>query len=266
MKTLFAYNELPMEDFKKLGLYDNGQLLLEPSDLNAMLSGRRSALIELRELKVQGLDVSRLDARLSLEKNPRGDLELRLHPIYHAAKSHPLLTQKEMDMLVSGEKHILGKRVELEQGRWEMVNYEYDLLCREFVSYRPSSVQAPDRVNSSLLSKEQQQAFQRGEEVSLDEGTTFRFSANAPSGILSNRPALILSIFFDGGISYLLLRALGALDPHKSQLPENTQGFSRAMEQFKGQNSNLNNQKISPDSVQLQPSAQNRTRNIYRSF
>lgn len=234
MKTQFNLSELPLTQFEALGIYRDRQLLLEPEEISTLLSGRRTALVPLHELKGADFSIERLDAKLSLHRESSGAVELLIHPIYKNPRAHPLLSENEMQELVSGSKSFIGKAVEREEGVAAMFNIEYDETTQDFVGYYASNVQAPERVNGMLLSEEEKSAFQRGELLELSDGTRLQHRATEPKGLLSDRKALVLSVLLDGGISYLLLRGINSLAGGIEQKDYKTPAFNAALSEMEG--------------------------------
>ncbi|WP_231461773.1 DUF4099 domain-containing protein [Pedobacter sp. Leaf132] len=234
MKTQFNISELPVSQLEALGIYQDGQLLLEPEDLSTLLSGRRTTLVSLHELKGKDFTIERLDARLSLQRGPTGEVELLIHPIYKKPRAHPLLKEDEMKALISGAKSFVSRAVEREEGRATMFNVEYDKLTKDFVGYDVSKVQAPDRINGMLLSEEDKSAFKRGNLLELADGTKIQHRASEPKGIISDRKALVLSVLIDGGISYLLLRGIRSLSENVDQKDHLTPAFNSALAEMEG--------------------------------
>ncbi|RYX78176.1 DUF4099 domain-containing protein [bacterium] len=221
MKTLFDVKELPLSQFEAIGVYHDKQLLLSPSQIQALLSGRRTDLISLHELKGEDFLIERLDARLSLRRQDSGELELFIHPIYKQPRLHPLLNQQESEDLISGKRNLIGKSVEQEEGRSTMLNIEYDPLTRDFVGYDVSKVQAPDQVNGMLLSQEEKSAFQRGDLLELADGTRLMHRASEPKGML-------------------LLRGINALSKNVEQRSHRTPAFNDAILEMEGARKSLN--------------------------
>lgn len=246
MTTLFDIRDLPLSQFEDLGLYHDKQLLLGPGEIQALLNGRRTDLISLRALKGEGFEIERLDARLSLQREDSGEISLMIHPIYKAAREHPLLTAGEMDDLINGRKDFVGRRIEKEEGRWAMYNIEYDPVTRDFVGYDVSRVQTPERINGMLLGEEEKSAFKRGELVELTDGTRVQHRASDPKGIRSDRKALVLSVLLDGGISYLLIRGIQSLRDGAIQVNHRSPAFNQALEEMEGAK-NIEKQALQPN-------------------
>jgi len=251
MKTQFNLSELPLSQFEALGIYRDMQLLLDPDEINTLLSGRRTTLVPLHELKGADFTIDRLDARLSLHRDPFGAVELLIHPIYKNPRAHPLLNEYEMQELVSGSKSFIGKAVEREEGMAVMYNIEYDETTRDFVGYYVSNVQPPERVNGMLLSEEEKSAFQRGELLELSDGTRLQHRATEPKGMLSDRKALVLSVLLDGGISYLFLRGINSLGVGIEQKNHKTPAFNAALSEMEGKAAKQ--REFSTPEMQLQP-------------
>ena len=233
MKPLFLENELPVDDLVRVGLWKDDKPMLPPEDLQAMLAGRRTSLLTLENVQADGFLIKRLDVKLSLHRSNSGWVSLQAHPIHHEIQPHPLLNERDMKLLSEGEISSLGKTMDAPNGKVQSLVFEYDEQTREFISYSPSQVQAPDRVNGELLDKKKKEAFQYGESVELSDGTTFQHRASESKGIVSDRKALVLSVLLDGGISYLLIRGIrNLLNRNTPQKDEYTAGYNKAVEEM----------------------------------
>jgi hypothetical protein len=233
METQFKEKDLPLGEFQKLGLYKDGKLNLKKEDLDAMLAGRRTGMLKLEDLKMDGFSIKQMEAKLSLSRLPDGAVSLNGHPINKEVKQHPLLGKLESEGLQFGK--LASVQTERMQGdklkKWII---EFDAETKEFVSYAPDMVQAPHKVNGETLSEKQKKAFQNGETVELSDGTRLQHRASEPKGVVSDRKALILSVLLDGGISYLLVRAIKNLaDNSSAQKEEFTKGYNSALNDMK---------------------------------
>ena len=63
--NLIQYNkqDLPMKELETIGLAEKGQLLLNVNDLKALLSGRRTGLLNLKNLEAENIMRKALDAK-----------------------------------------------------------------------------------------------------------------------------------------------------------------------------------------------------------
>jgi hypothetical protein len=229
MKNPFYLNELPKQEIESLGLIDKaGNYILSPEDVEALLAGRRTNLMSLKNLDASGLKIEQLDAKLSLARKPDGQVNFKLHPIYKQPFIPPLLDEDEAEALISGKRLSVDKIIP-GPGKKEIV-FEYDRDTREFISYDPGQVIAPDKINGYKLKDWQKDDFQKGLNVRLPDGTELQHRATDPKGIRADRAALILSILLDGGISYLLIRGLRHLlnSDKQQQADEQTPAFKKA--------------------------------------
>jgi hypothetical protein len=65
-------NDLPIKDLETIGLAAGGQLLLNVDDLKALLSGRRTGLLQLHDLEAENIKIKSLDAKISLQQGKDG--------------------------------------------------------------------------------------------------------------------------------------------------------------------------------------------------
>jgi hypothetical protein len=218
-----------MADLEKVGIAINGQLLLEQTDIDALIAGRRTELIRLSNLRLDGAHIREIDAKLSLRPDGDGQLELLLHPIYREAPVPDCLTLSEAETLEKGEALSLLK---MDDGKEVIV--EFDDETNEFVRSEIERILQPFQVNSETLTPEQLQRFRKGKEVELEDGTKFQYSGTDAAGIRSNRLALIASILMDGGLTYIVYSGLKAIygqkrDPVEAAiLPE---GYHKAADE-----------------------------------
>ncbi|MBL1410103.1 DUF4099 domain-containing protein [Sphingobacterium faecale] len=230
MKYPINENEMPLNELEKLGLYKDGGFSISPENIDALLAGRRTDMLSMAGLNIDGLAIRQLDAKLSISRNELGDVQLNIHPIYREPQWHPLLSDDDEKALIAGEQHVVSKEQDIDGNKKKTVIIEYDDLTREFVAYEPDEVQAPIRVNGEELSEKQQEAFRNGEVVELTDGTKIQHSATDNKGIRSDRKRLILSVLLDGGISYLIFRGINNLKGRFEPQDEGyTEGYNRAL-------------------------------------
>jgi len=249
MKTLFQQSQLPLEQLSTLGIYHQDQLLLNPEEIGALLSGRRTDLISLHHLKGEKFDIERLDARLSLHRDEHNEVDLLIHPIYHSPRKHPLLTESEMHELIRGKKDFIAKSIQIEEGISAMYNIEFDPVTNDFVGYNVPEVQAPDLVNGIMLDAEQKEAFKKGMLIELPDGTRFQHRVTQPKGLLADRRELILSMLVDGGISYLLIKGIQPLSTIRSQFDYHTAAFNKTLADIQGTRENSTQDRKLPQAV-----------------
>ncbi|RZL99005.1 MAG: hypothetical protein EOO88_60040, partial [Pedobacter sp.] len=71
--------------------------------------------------------------------------------------------------------------------------------------------------------------FQQGQVIDLQDETSIQATGKNNKGIVSNRSILVLSVMLDGGLSYMLIKAIQAIEGKKKQLDYNA-GYNAALD------------------------------------
>ena len=229
----FKEHALPLKDLETIGLASRGQLLFNEDDLKALLSGRRTGMLNLKNLEAENIKIASIDAKLSVQQNQRGKLDLLIHPIYKKPVTPDFLDENEANELVRGDVQMLLKKSKDAKGRETEILVEYDSETHEFIISDTEKIQSPDMVNSEYLTAAQKEDYRKGREVKLADGTTFQYAGKDPQGIRADRLMLIASIVVDGGLSYLLFKGLKALagkERDETQAQKQSPGFQSAFQ------------------------------------
>ncbi len=208
--------KLPMQDLKLFGVYKDGKFTIPEEQVRALQDGKMTDVVVLKNLKGKDVQIDSLPARLSIVRGTDGNPSLRIDPVYRSSNSHPQLSPEEKERLIREDLANIRKNYVDRDGNVRTEIIAYDKNTRQFMSYDPRAVQAPETVNNEKLTAEQKRKFKEGETVELADGTQFQFSTADRKGIRSNRNGLVLSVLLDGGISYLLLTGLGRMLGKKS--------------------------------------------------
>ncbi|WP_345952945.1 DUF4099 domain-containing protein [Mucilaginibacter sp. PAMB04168] len=234
----FEERELPMKDLETIGLAAAGQLLLNVDDLKALLSGGRTSLLQLRNLEAENIRIKSLDAKLSLQPDAGGKINLLIHPVYRKAVAPEFLSVNEAKQLQ--QKEVANLLVTVPDGiaRQKELLVEYDAETREFIISDTEKILAPDMVNGEFLTPAQKEAFRKGREVQIPDHTIFDYTAIDPQGIRANKLALVASILIDGGLSYVLYKGLNALfnQKHDDQAEKLSAGYDNALGDMEARN------------------------------
>ncbi|MFD1256945.1 DUF4099 domain-containing protein [Mucilaginibacter terrae] len=234
----FKERDLPMEDLETIGLAAGGQLLLNVDDLKALLSGGRTSLLQLSNLEAENIRIKSLDAKLSLQPDAKGKVNLLIHPVYRKAVAPEFLSMNEARQLQQKEVANVLIKVPDGIGRQKELLVEYDSDTREYIISDTEKILAPDMVNGEFLTPAQKEAFRKGKEVQLADHTTFDYSAIDPQGIRANKLALVASILIDGGLSYVLYKGLNALfnQKHDDTAEKLSAGYHNALGDMEARN------------------------------
>jgi hypothetical protein len=210
-KQIYSMRDLPIEELALIGLVKKGSLQLDDDDLDAMLSGRRTDMLRLENLTIDGLRIDVLDAKLSIMPNAQGEPELRLHPIYREPQVPQFLDDTQAEMLEKGDVPNIAMTMMGDDGQPKEVLVEFDKDTNEFIVSDTERILSPDEINGVPLTAEQKERYRKGKEVETADGTTIQYSATDKQGIRSDKLALVASVLIDGGISYVLYKGLHAL-------------------------------------------------------
>ncbi|UOE50926.1 DUF3945 domain-containing protein [Mucilaginibacter sp. SMC90] len=239
-----------MDDLETIGLAAEGRLLIKDDDLNALLSGRRSSLLRLENLKDDRIRIAAMEAKVSLRVNEQGKPGLLIHPVYHKPSTPDFLEDDEAELLEKGEVANLQKVVSDGMGGKKELLVEYDPETREFIVSDTDLVQAPDMVNNERLTPAQKERYRKGKEVEIEDHTKFSYSAVDKHGMRANKMALIASILMDAGMSYVLYKGLNALFNRKRDPEDSAKlspGYHQAFEYFQADNPVKDNRHIQVD-------------------
>ena len=174
IKQVFKRQELPWDELQKLGLAKDGRLLLDEDDITSLLSGRRTDMLRLENLRRDGLHIPMLDSKLSLVRNELGEVELRAHPIYKEPVVPSYLTDTEAEMLEKGDAVNLEKTIDDGKGGKIDVIIEFDRDTNEFITVDTDGILIPEGINGKPLTAEQKERYRKGKEVKTDDGTTLQ--------------------------------------------------------------------------------------------
>ena len=227
---------LPMRDLRIFGIYKDGKFTIPEEQVRALRNGKMTDIIELKHLKGKDVEIDSLPARLSIIRGSDGEPSLRIDPVYREPNSHPHLSEDERQRLIRSEIANIKKSYVDKNGNVQTEIIEYDNETRQFMSFDPRAVHAPDAVDGQKLTPEQKKKYKEGEVVELTDGTEFQVSTTDKRGIKSNRRGLILSVILDGGMSYLLITGIQRMLGRKSKEEESySQGYIDGIKEVKKQ-------------------------------
>lgn len=227
---------LPMQDLRIFGIYKDGKFTIPEEQVRALRNGRMTDIVELKNLKGKNVEIDSLPARLSIVKGDNGEPSLRIDPVYREPNSHPHLSEDERQRLIRSEIANIRKSYVDKNGNVQTEIIEYDQETKQFMSFDPRAIKAPEAVDGQKLSPEQKKKYKEGEVVELADGTEFQLSTIDKRGIRSNRNGLILSVVLDGGLSYLLITGIQRMLGKKTKEEESySQGYIDGLKEIKKQ-------------------------------
>lgn len=234
MEKMIIMEALPVAELSRLGLYEDGKHLLSDEDIAALLAGRRTSLVNLKNLIGEAFTIESLDVKLSLHHSEPWEDEIMLHPIYKEIKLAKGMAEEELWPILTGEQTNLVKVVhDPETGVDQTHVFEYDVETKEFIFYNPLKVIVPFQVNGEKLDEKQRQDFAHGKIIKLSDGTKFQYMSSLPKGIVSTRSALILSMSDEGNSPSFLLENIAPLKISSAQEKPFSPAFESAFLQMR---------------------------------
>jgi hypothetical protein len=231
-----SQNGLPMKDLEIFGVIRNGKFTIPEKEVNALKNGGMTDIVELTDLKGKDIYIDKLPARLSIVRGEDGNPALRIDPVYMEPNRHPSLNDSERNQLVRKELANIKKSYVDKEGNIQTEIIEYDQRTKQFLSYNPRDIKAPQMVNGQELNPQQKKKYKEGETVLLADGTAFQLSPAAPKGVRSNKSGLVLSVLLDGGLSYLLITGVQKLLGKESQEDKAySEGYLQAIKEVQKQ-------------------------------
>jgi hypothetical protein len=229
------YNEqdIPADLLEKLGIE------LSEDHKQALLTGRRTELLEIQNIEDGDVKIKSMNAKLSMAQDANGKPELLIHPVYREMELPEYLTASDAEKLANGEMVNLEMAVEI-GGRKRDVLVEFDPETQEFLITDMEQIPVPDMINNENLTPEQKQRLKKGKEVELPDGTKIQYTATNPQGIRSNKLAFVASMIIDGGLSFTLYKGLHALFGEKrdKKSEEYSKGYYKALQDMENQKVN----------------------------
>ncbi|MEB2786528.1 DUF4099 domain-containing protein [Algoriphagus persicinus] len=210
-------NGLPMSDLEIFGIVKDGKFTIPEKEISALKNGKMTDIVELTDLKGKDIQIEKLPARLSIVRGEDGNPALRIDPVYKEPNIHPDLSDVERNQLVKKELANIKKSYVDKEGNIQSEIIEYDPRTKQFLSYNPRDIKAPNLVNGEALNPQQKKKYKEGETVHLADGSEFQLSPSSPKGVRSNKAGLVLSVMLDGGLSYLLITGIEKMLGKESQ-------------------------------------------------
>lgn len=250
MEKLILNEALPIVALSELGLYVNGRHLLSEKNIKALLSGRRTSMLSLKNLKSDTFVIEGLEAKLSLGKEGATDAIL-VHPVYREPKICAELEAKEGWAMIANDDANVAKVIKNStDDSTRTLIFEYDSETKEFLSYSPSQVIVPIQVNGELLEESKRLAFAHGKLIEMADGTKIQYRASEPNGIIANTPVLILTIAgSEAPVSYLVLE-IHPLKDYSIQQSPFTASFEAAYIEMERTENSLADREILKDSYE----------------
>ena len=105
----FKENEIPYQEFAKLGYTREMISELSRKDLEQLLSGRRTSLLPITHIEGQDKEFD-IKAKFSLKRNNDGTVSLMVHPVRESIDNDIKLSVHELNKVKEGQ--VILKKIE----------------------------------------------------------------------------------------------------------------------------------------------------------
>ncbi len=183
LQSNFKENDIPYGAFERLGISKVDILTkIEKSDLQALLSGKRTGLFKVSGIDQMGEKFT-MKCKFSLQRKEDGSAGLCIHPVRNRLTNDIGLKPKELEKLNSG--HSICKNIE---GERFLIQLDKD--TNELLRVKTKDINIPSYIQDTKLNSSQKEKLRQGKEIDIDTNTEkvqAKIDLNTPSGItLSN--------------------------------------------------------------------------------
>ena len=176
--------QLPVQQFERLGIDNNRLQKLPDEEMNALLSGYPSRMKFLTFKDKDGA-MQKINAKLSIYQANDGIFSLKVHPFRREIKNDMNLTQKEMDKLKSGDT--ISKAINRQQYLVQL-----DQSINELRRIRVEGIKVAGAVGSTRLTENQKQDLKLGKAIYIKDSDgrqrRIKLDLTSPSGVQIDSP------------------------------------------------------------------------------
>jgi hypothetical protein len=186
MENKFSPEELPYSQFKKLGMDKETVLNLPKSDLQKLLRGDKT---DIMDLKLNDNFRIPSEVKLSLIRESDNTVKLLVHPYRKEILNEFSLDKEQMEKLKNGG--IVEGMIKAKNGELKPHIFQLDKELNEIMKVTKDSIRIPDKINDVKLSNEQKEQIASGKSVSIEgkNGTSkVELNLNDSKGIRIDSP------------------------------------------------------------------------------
>lgn len=157
----FKENEIPYQEFAKLGYTREMISDLSRKDLEQLLSGRRTSLLPIHHIEGFNKEFD-IKAKFSLKRNDDGTVSLKIHPVRENIDNNINLTTHELNKVKEG--NVILKKIENEKYMIQL-----DKENNELMKVKAKDIMIPRNIGNIELSSTQREHLKRGNPIMLED-------------------------------------------------------------------------------------------------
>lgn len=166
----YNLQELPINQFKLLGLDKKDVLRLPSTTLMALLEGKKTELLEFQYNNAE--KPIHFKGKFSL-KSFDGNIELILHPIKNKLKNDFELSKEELRKLQNNPGiHSIEKEIKIKEGGKTIeknVLIYLDKDINQLIAVDPTTIKVPESINDTVLTELQKTEFKQGKAIKIND-------------------------------------------------------------------------------------------------
>ncbi len=164
LQNLFTEKDIPYKEFKRVGILKEDILTkIDKEDLQALLSGKRTKLFNIKGIDDKGQNFS-ASCKFSLQRENNETVSLQIHPKRTQIKNDIGLSKKDLDKLEQGDsvvKSVNGERFLI----------QLDKDTKELLRTKTKDIFIPAYLQDVKIDSQQREKLRQGKEISIDLGT-----------------------------------------------------------------------------------------------
>ncbi len=155
--NMFQSTDIPFDQFQKLGKSKDNILGLPNTELQALLSGRPTRLMDI---KSAGAETTK--AKLSIYRGHDGSADIKVHPVREALQIPPEFTSYQKKVLQEGKPLLIE---EMAANRSQRFLCQVDLQTNEMYKISLSNIQIPHKIDGNPIQDYQKSLLKEGKPV-----------------------------------------------------------------------------------------------------
>lgn len=177
-QAVFNENNIPYKELELIGISKKQILSLDKTNITALLSGKRTSLLDLTFYDNKGEEIN-IKGKISLYWKDENNAGVKIHPVRQEIMNDINLKPKELERLQANE--IIAKNINNEKYLVQL-----DPETNELLKARIKNISIPSSIKGIELNRQQKEILKSGKELILDfdkEKIAIRLDLNNPKGI-----------------------------------------------------------------------------------
>lgn len=177
-QDIFNENNIPYKELELIGISKKQIWSLDKADITALLSGKRTSLLDLAFHDNKGEEIN-MKGKISLYWKDNNNAGIKIHPVRPEIMNDINLKPKELERLQDNE--IITKTINNEKYLVQL-----DPETNELLKTKIKSISIPSYIKGVELNKQQKETLKSGKELILNvdkEKIAIRLDLNNPRGI-----------------------------------------------------------------------------------